>query len=30
MDGFEMVRLIRETDGDTPILFASVLPLPRM
>ena len=22
MDGFEMVRLIRETDGDTPILFA--------
>lgn len=29
MDGFEMVRLIRETDGDTPILFASVLTSPK-
>ncbi len=25
MDGFEMVKRIRETDGDTPILFASAL-----
>ena len=23
MDGYEMVRRIRETDGDTPILFTS-------
>ena len=29
MDGFEMVRLIRETDGDTPILFASALTSPK-
>ena len=29
MDGFEMVRLIRETDGDTPILFASALTPPK-
>lgn len=29
MDGFEMVRRIRETDGDTPILFASALTSPK-
>ena len=29
MDGFEMVRHIRETDGDTPILFASALTSPK-
>lgn len=29
MNGFEMVRLIRETDGDTPILFASALTSPK-
>lgn len=29
MDGFEMVRLIRETDGDTPILFALALTSPK-
>lgn len=29
MDGFEMVRLIRETDSDTPILFASALTSPK-
>ena len=29
MDGFEMVRQIRETDGDTPILFASALTSPK-
>ena len=29
MDGFEMVRRIRETDGDTPILFASALISPK-
>lgn len=29
MDGFEIVRLIRETDGDTPILFASALTSPK-
>lgn len=28
MDGYEMVRRIRETDGDTPVLFASALVLP--
>ena len=29
MDGFEMVKRIRETDGDTPILFASALTSPK-
>ncbi|MDY3267833.1 MAG: response regulator transcription factor [Phocaeicola sp.] len=29
MDGFEMVRHIRETDGETPILFASALTSPK-
>lgn len=29
MDGFEMVRRIRETDGDTPILFASAMTSPK-
>lgn len=29
MDGFEMVSRIRETDGDTPILFASALTSPK-
>lgn len=29
MNGFEMVRQIRETDGDTPILFASALTSPK-
>ena len=29
MDGFEMVRRIRETDADTPILFASALTSPK-
>lgn len=29
MNGFEMVRRIRETDGDTPILFASALTSPK-
>lgn len=29
MDGFEMVRRIRETDGDTPILFTSALVSPK-
>ena len=29
MDGFEMVRRIRETDGDTPILFASAMTSPQ-
>lgn len=29
MNGFEMVKCIRETDGDTPILFASGLHSPR-
>lgn len=29
MDGFEMVRRIRETDGDTPILFTSALTSPK-
>ena len=29
MDGFEMVRRIRETDANTPILFASALTSPR-
>lgn len=29
MDGFEMVRRIRETDGETPILFASALTSPK-
>lgn len=29
MDGFEMVRCIRETDGNTPILFASALTSPK-
>lgn len=29
MDGFEMVERIRETDGDTPILFASALTSPK-
>lgn len=29
MDGYEMVRRIRETDGDTPVLFASALVSPR-
>lgn len=29
MDGFEMVQRIRETDGDTPILFASALSSPK-
>lgn len=28
MNGYEMVRRIRETDGDTPVLFASALVLP--
>ena len=29
MDGFEMVKRIRETDGNTPILFASALTSPK-
>ena len=29
MNGFEMVKRIRETDGDTPILFASALTSPK-
>lgn len=29
MDAFEMVRRIRETDGETPILFASALTSPK-
>lgn len=29
MDGFEMVERIRETDGDTPILFTSALSSPK-
>ncbi len=29
MDGFEMVKRIRETDRDTPILFASALTSPK-
>ncbi len=29
MNGFEMVKLIRETDKDTPILFASALTTPK-
>lgn len=29
MDGFEMVRRIRETDGETPILFTSALTSPK-
>lgn len=29
MDGFEMVKRIRETDGSTPILFASALTSPK-
>lgn len=29
MDGYEMVRRIRETDGDTPILFSSALVSPK-
>lgn len=29
MDGFEMVKRIREIDGDTPILFASALSSPK-
>lgn len=29
MNGFEMVRQIRESDGDTPILFASALTSPK-
>ena len=29
MDGFEMVRRIRETDTETPILFASALTSPK-
>ena len=29
MDGFEMVRRIRETDGDVPILFTSALTSPK-
>lgn len=29
MNGFEMVERIRETDGDTPILFASALTSPK-
>lgn len=29
MDGFEMVRHIRKTDSDTPILFASALTSPK-
>lgn len=29
MDGFEMVRQIRKTDSDTPILFASALTSPK-
>lgn len=29
MDGFRMVERIRETDGDTPILFASALTSPK-
>lgn len=29
MNGFEMVKRIRETDGETPILFASALTSPK-
>ncbi len=29
MDGFEIVKQIREIDGDTPILFISALTSPR-
>ena len=29
MNGFDMVKRIRETDGDTPILFASALTSPK-
>lgn len=29
MDGLEMVRRIRETDGDTPVLFTSALTSPK-
>lgn len=29
MNGFEMVERIRETDGDTPILFASAMTSPK-
>lgn len=29
MDGYEMVERIRETDGDTPILFASAMSSPK-
>ena len=29
MNGFEMVKKIRETDGETPILFASALTSPK-
>lgn len=30
MNGFEMVKRIRETDGETPILFASALTSPKI
>ena len=29
MDGYEMVARIRETDGNTPILFASAMSSPK-
>ena len=29
MNGFQMVERIRETDGDTPIVFASALTSPK-
>lgn len=29
MDGYEMVKRIRETDGETPILFSSALVSPK-